>query len=271
MSRAAGRSLLGSAGGLLGAMLLGLLLLPLLSLMLSGSTAEVWAAAGHPMFAPALWLSLRTTLASLLLTLLLGTPLSWWLAVSRTRVARIAEVVVELPIVIPPAVIGVGLLHAYGRQGLFGSALETAGIAVPFTTSAVVLAQLMVSSPFYVQAAANAFRKVDPELLIVARTLGASPKVALLRVALPIALPGLVVGASLAWARSLGEFGATLFFAGNMPGVTQTLPLAIFAAMETDVRLAVLFSLVLLAVAALLLLALRSLSNLGGSGERGRS
>ncbi len=244
-------------GVLLGAALVGLLALPLLALALSTSPADVRAAAAHPSFAPAVWLSLRTTLWSLGITVLTGTPLAWWLASSGSRRARWAEIAVDLPVVIPPAVIGVALLQTFGRQGLLGPALGEVGVAVPFTAGAVVLAQVVVSAPFFVQAAANAFRKVDPDTLLVARTLGASPAGAFLRVALPIALPGLVVGASLAWARALGEFGATLLFAGNLSGRTQTMPLAIFAALEADVRLAVVFSLVLVGLGALLIASLR--------------
>jgi molybdate transport system permease protein len=135
--------------------------------------------------------------------------------------------------------------------------LDGVGVEVAFTDRAVLLAQVSVSAPFFVQAAANAFRKVDLDTLIVARTLGASPGVTLSRVAVPVALPGLAVGASLAWARSLGEFGATLLFAGNLRGETQTMPLAIFTALQSDVELAVVFSLILAALAALLLLSLR--------------
>ncbi|MFW6198358.1 MAG: molybdate ABC transporter permease subunit, partial [Acidobacteriota bacterium] len=217
-----------SVGFLLAVVLVVLLALPLLALALSASPADIRAGASDPLFAPALWLSLRTTLLSLGLTVLTGTPLAWWLATSSSRLSRAVELVVDLPIVIPPAVIGVALLQAFGRAGLLGPTLGAVGITVPFTESAVLLAQIVVSAPFFVQAAANAFRKVEPDLLIVARTLGASPSAAFFRVAVPVALPGLVVGASRAWARSLGEFGATLLFAGNMPGTTQTMPLAIY-------------------------------------------
>ncbi len=192
------------------------------------------------------------------MTLAGGVPLSWWLATSSTRVARVVEVLVELPIVVPPAVLGVALLQTWGRRGLLGPALDALGLSLPFTPSAVVVAQLVVSAPFFVQAAANGFRKIDPDLLTVARTLGASPSAAFVRVALPIAMPSLLVGASLAWARALGEFGATLLFAGNLPGQTQTMPLAIFSALESDVRVAVVLALLLAALGAALLLSLRS-------------
>jgi len=245
------------AAGVLGVTLVGLMVLPLAALAWSSSIADVRSGLARPMFAPALWLSVRTTATSLVLTMVMGTPLAWWLASSSSRAARIAGVLVDLPIVIPPAVVGVGLLQSFGRQGLLGPVLASAGVSVPFTGHAVILAQVVVSSPFFVQAAANAFRKVEPDMLIVARTLGASAAVAFIRVAVPIAVPGLVAGASLAWARSLGEFGATLLFAGNMTGTTQTMPLAVFSALESDVRLAVVFSLVLAAVGAVLLLGLR--------------
>lgn len=246
-------SALSSVAGLLALSLVGLLALPLIALIWSSSTADLRAGLGDPMFAPALALSLRTSVVSLALTVALGTPLAWWLASSRARVARAVEILVELPIVIPPAVVGIALLATFGRQGLLGPL----GLSLPFTTQAVIVAQLVVSSPLYVQAAANAFRKLDPDTLIVARSLGASPVEAVVRVALPIAGPGLIVGASLAWARALGEFGATLLFAGNLRGETQTMPLAIFAALESDVELALVFALVLAAVGALLLVGLR--------------
>jgi molybdate transport system permease protein len=256
------------AGRLMGAALLGLLLLPLLALVLSSSPQDAGAALAHPIFLPALALSLKTTAISLALTLLLGTPLAWWLASSSSRAVRVVDVLVELPIVIPPAVVGVALLQTFGRRGLLGPTLAQLDVAIPFTQGAVVLAQLVVAAPFYVQAAAGAFRKVEPDMLVVARTLGATPAVAFARVALPIALPGLLGGAALAWARALGEFGATLLFAGNMAGRTQTMPLAIFTALESDVQLAVVLSLSLCAMGALLLSALRLAPLLA---ERGRT
>ncbi len=255
-------------GRLLGATLAALLMVPLAALALSSSIPQITSGLTHPSFLPALSLTLRTTLVSLLITIITGTPLAWWLATSPSRTARVAEVLVDLPIVMPPAVIGVGLLQTFGRQGLLGPWLATLGLTVPFTSTAVVLAQVVVSSPFYVAAAANAFRKVDVDMLIVARTLGASPSEAMLRVGLPIARPGLLVGASLAWARALGEFGATLLFAGNMSGRTQTMPLAIYSALDADVRLAVVFSLVLVAVGAVLFLLLLLLPAVAGVASR---
>jgi molybdate transport system permease protein len=250
---------LSTLGGLLGVALLGLLTVPLVALALSVSAEATLAGLRHPLFLPALSLSLQTSLASLSLTVAMGTPLAWWIASSQSKATKVVALLVELPIVIPPAVLGVALLQTFGRQGLLGPFLENIGLAIPFTTQAVIIAQIVVSSPFFIQAATNSFRKVEPDTLIVARTLGSSSALAFFRVVLPISLPGLVTGASLAWARALGEFGATLLFAGNMPGQTQTMPLAIFSALESDVQLAVVFSLVLVATGAALLTCLRLL------------
>lgn len=250
-----GRLLGAAAGG----MLVIVLALPLLALALSTDADALAAGLRSPLFGPALALSLRTTVVSLGFIVVCGTPLAWWLATTRRRGGKAVEVLVELPIVMPPAVIGVALLYTFGRSGLLGPALAGAGISLPFTEAAVIVAQIVVAAPFYVLAAANAFREIDPDLLTVARTLGASPAGAFMRVALPVALPGLAVGAALAWARALGEFGATLLFAGNLGGRTRTLPLAIFTALERDVREALVFALVLAAVAAVLLLGLRLL------------
>lgn len=243
---------------LVAAPILALLVLPLLALGLSSSPADLAAGVSDPLFAPALWLSARTTIVSLGVVAVGGTPLAWWLATASPRRTRWVEVLVDLPVVIPPAVVGIALLQTFGRSGLLGGGLGALGVQIPFTTTAVVLAQTVVSAPFYVQAAAAAFRRVDPDLLIVARTLGQSPPGAFRRVALPLALPGLVGGAALAWARALGEFGATLLFAGNLPGTTQTMPLAIYMALESDVRVALALSLVLAGVSVLLLFALRA-------------
>ncbi|MEY4549949.1 MAG: ABC-type molybdate transporter, permease protein, partial [Pseudomonadota bacterium] len=186
------------------------------------------------------------------------TPLAWTLARSRSGIARAAEVLVQLPAVVPPAVAGVALLLAFGRRGLL-SALYPPGFGISFTTGAVVLAQVFVSAPFYVQAALSAFRRVDGRLLIVARSFGAGPLRVFARIALPLAAPGLLAGALLSWARALGEFGATLMFAGNLEGRTQTLPLAIYTALEADLRAAQALSIVLVVVALGLLLGMRAL------------
>jgi len=236
------------------AALLALLLLPMGALLLSAPDLSLDSA----LLWPAISLSVRTSLLSLVLIVLAGTPLAWWLATQTSPAARVVSVLVELPVVLPPAVVGVALLLAFGRSGLLGGALATAGLSLPFSTAAVVIAQLVVAAPLYVSAAAGAFRTVDPDLLLVAQTLGSSRAEAIRRVAIPAALPGLLAGAALSWARAVGEFGATLLFAGSLPGVTQTMPLAILAALQTDLRVALTLSLLLAIGALLALLTLRT-------------
>jgi len=237
--------------------LLAFLVLPVLALFVTSGPEAWWAGLRHPITLPALLLSLFTTAISLALIVLLGTPLAWWLGRSRTPAARLVESLVQLPIVIPPAVAGLALLLAFGRLGMFGPLLERTGLSLSFSTAAVVLAQVFVAAPFYVQAAAAAFGALDDDLLIVARTLGASRARILFRVALPLARRSLVAGAALAWARALGEFGATLMFAGNLEGRTQTLPLAVYTALESDLRAAQALAVVLVIVALVLLVLLR--------------
>jgi len=231
---------------------------PVIALAAMSSPADIALGARHPLFLPALWLSARTTAASLAVIVVAGTPLAWWLARASGRGKRAAELLVDLPVVIPPAVMGIALLQTFGPKGLLGPALASLGVRLPFTTAAVVVAQVAVSAPFYIQGAAAAFRRLDEDLLIVARTLGQAPAGAFLRVAVPMALPGMIAGAALSWARALGEFGATLFFAGNFAGSTQTMPLAIYTALESDTRVAVALALVLAAASVLLLVPLRT-------------
>lgn len=246
-----------AAAALLATLLVALLALPVLGLVLATRPGELLAGLRHPVAAPALWLSLTTTAAALAIVLVLGTPLGWWLAGRRDRLGRAVETMVALPVVIPPAVAGIALLLTFGRRGLIGSWLADWGWSISFSTTAVVLAQVFVSAPFYVQAAISAFRGLDPSLLVVARTLGASPARVFFAVALPLAAPGLIGGGAMAWARALGEFGATLMFAGNLEGKTQTLPLAIYTALESDMRAAQALALLLVVVAFGLLLVVR--------------
>ncbi len=262
--------------GLLSGLLLLLVALPIAGLLFSAPPRQLLAGLGDPLVVPALRLTLFTTTVSLLVILTCGTPLAWLIArrtspaVGRgrgdrassarraSRVWRVLETLVELPVVLPPAVAGVALLLAFGRRGLLGPGLAAAGIGLPFTRAAVVVAQTFVAAPFYLQAAIAAFRRLDPELILVARTLGASPPRVLFTVAIPVSWPSLAGGAAMSWARALGEFGATLMFAGNMSGRTQTLPLAIYTALESDLRTAQSLSLLLVAVAFALLVAIRA-------------
>ncbi len=248
--------------------LLLLLVVPFIVLSISVTPSELVRGAKHPLFLPALRLSLETTLVSLTALIVSGTPFAWWLGTSRSRWVGPAELLLQLPIVIPPAVVGVALLATFGRGGLVGPALSELGLSIPFSRSAVVTAQIVVAAPFYLQAAGSSFRSLDPDVLLVSRTLGASRVKTFFHVALPLALPGLIVGASLSFARALGEFGATLLFAGNLPGVTQTMPLSILTALESDLNLGIVFSFMLGGLGVLVLFVLRAASALGDRAER---
>jgi len=204
----------------------------------------------------ALLLSLKTATASTALCLLLGVPMALVLARSHARIVRLARPLILLPLVLPPVVGGIALLYAFGRLGLIGQYLDAAGVRIAFTTSAVVLAQTFVSLPFLVLALEGAARTVGTDYERVAATLGARPSMVWWRVTLPLLAPGLVSGGVLAFARALGEFGATLTFAGSREGVTRTLPLEIYLQRETDADAAVALSLLLVAVAAVVVVGL---------------
>jgi len=250
-----------SAAQLAGSALLGLFLLfPLLGLFVTLSWDDFLGGLRNPLLGPALRLSLLTTATSLVFVVVLGSLFAWRVARNPGRLSRALETIAQLPAVIPPAVAGVGLLLAFGRRGLLGAWLDRHGIALAFTTPAVVMAEAFVSAPFFVQSAIAAFRRVDENLLVVARTLGASPFRTFLRVGLPLAAPGLVAGAAMSWARAVGEFGATLLFAGNLTGRTQTMPLAVYTAMESDLRAAQALSLILVTIAFALLFVLRRMA-----------
>ncbi|MDQ0674530.1 molybdate transport system permease protein [Pseudarthrobacter siccitolerans] len=197
----------------------------------------------------ALGLSLRTSTASTVLCIVLGVPLALVLARGRFRLQGLLRSLVLLPLVLPPVVGGIALLYTFGRQGLLGRTLEVLGLQIAFSTTAVVLAQTFVALPFLVVSLEGALRSGGERYEAVAATLGASPGRVFRRVTLPLVLPGLASGAVLAFARSLGEFGATLTFAGSLQGVTRTLPLEIYLQRETDPDAAVALSLVLMAVA----------------------
>jgi molybdate transport system permease protein len=194
----------------------------------------------------ALRVSLVTTLVAHAIVLLVGTPVAYVLA-RRSFVGRGLVIgLLELPIVLPPAVAGIGLLAAFGRAGLLGSQLAAFGISIPFTATAVVIASLFVSGPLYIRQAISAFATIDGDVLDAAQTLGASPLRTFAVVAVPLAMPGLEAGSALALARGFGEFGATIMFAGSLQGVTQTLPLAVYALLDTDFEGALAASIVLI-------------------------
>ena len=197
--------------------------------VLGGSLAS---AVGSRAVLDALGLSLATTAISLVLTIAFGLPLAWVLARRPFRGAWLVEAVVDLPIVLPPAVAGLALLLVLGRSGLLGPTLGTAGIAVPFTTGAVVLAQAFVAAPFFVRSARTGIGGVDRDVEDAARADGANELGVFRHVTVPLAAPALAAGLVMSWARSLGEFGATIMFAGNFPGRTQTLPLLVYSEFE---------------------------------------
>jgi molybdate transport system permease protein len=199
----------------------------------------------------ALELSLKTSLASTLLCVLLGVPMAMVLARTSFPGQRLLRSLMLLPLVLPPVVGGIALLYTFGRRGLLGHTLEVLGIQVAFSTAAVVLAQAFVALPFLVLSLEGTLRTVGQRYEVVAATLGARPTTVLFRVTLPLVLPGLVSGAVLSFARSLGEFGATLTFAGSLQGVTRTLPLEIYLQRESDADAAVALSLVLVVIAVL--------------------
>jgi molybdate transport system permease protein len=232
--------------------------LPVAGLLFTSTPRQLLRGLASPLVGPALALTLTTTTISLLAVIACGTPFAWLLAQRPTRLSRLLETIVQLPVVLPPAVAGVALLLAFGRRGLLGPALARVGVGLPFTRAAVVLAQAFVAAPFYIQAALSGFRRLDPDAVLVARTLGASRARILFTLAVPLSLPALAGGAALTWARALGEFGATLMFAGNLTGRTQTLPLAIYTALESDLATAQALSIILVAVAFALLVAVRA-------------
>ena len=234
-----------------------LLVVPLVALLLGADWARIPSDLATPTVLPALRLSLTTTSITAVLCLLLGTPLAWFLARSDHPGTSWARALLTVPLVLPPVVGGVALLMTWGRNGLIGEHLAPFGIQIPFTTVAVVLAETFVAMPYYVLAVEASMRGLDPRLESVARTLGAGDLRYLRTVGIPLVLPGIASGLALAWARALGEFGATITFAGNFPGRTQTLPLLVYVELERDPQVAISISIMLLAVSVLVLGVLR--------------
>jgi molybdate transport system permease protein len=241
------------------AVALAFLLLPLAALFLRVSPGTLVTQLGSEPAREALAVSLKTSLVAHAIILLAGTPVAYLLGTRTFRGRDLLVTAVELPLVLPPAVAGIGLLAAFGRRGLLGDSLDTLGVSIPFTQAAVVLAIVFVASPFYVRQAIAAFAAVDRDLLEASRTLGAGPGRTFLRVAVPLAAGGLGAGSSLAFARGLGEFGATIIFAGSFPGVTRTAPLAIYAELDRDLDVAVALGALLVLVSVSLLLVVKLL------------
>lgn len=239
------------------AIVLAFLLLPIVSVFLRVPPGELVDQLESDVVRDALLITLKTNAIAVALVIAFGTPAAYLIATRSFGARPVVLTLVELPLVLPPAVAGIGLLAAFGRAGLLGDELGTLGLSVPFTQLAVVLAVAFVAGPFYVRPAIAAFEAVDPTLLSAARTLGAGPARSFVRVALPLAGGGLGAGAALAFARGLGEFGATIMFAGSLQGVTQTLSLAIYQEFDVNFDGALAISALLILVSAALLLTVK--------------
>ena len=234
------------------------LALPLIGLLVRTPWSDLSGQLRGTQVLQALRLSLITASLATVLSLVLGVPLAWLLARARFPGRRLLRALITVPLVLPPVVGGVALLLALGRRGILGQYLDSwFGITLPFTTSGVVIAEAFVAMPFLVLSVEGALRAADPRYEDAAATLGASGWTTFRRVTLPLVAPGIAAGSVLAWARALGEFGATITFAGNFPGTTQTMPLAVYLALQDDPQAAIVLSLVLLAVSITVLAALR--------------
>jgi molybdate transport system permease protein len=251
------QTLLVLAYGLAALIALAFLVLPIVAIFADTSPGRLLDQLSNPVVKDAFLVSLKTSLLAQLLILLFGTPAAFMLAGRRFPGHSLAVTLVELPLVLPPAVAGIGLLAAFGRLGLLGSTLHAVGISLPFTQSAVTIAVAYVASPLYIRQAIAAFEATDPDLAAASRTLGASPARTFFRVILPLARGGLIAGLALSFARGLGEFGATIMFAGSLQKVTQTLPLAIYAEFDQNFDATLAMSGVLVLVSIILLAGLR--------------
>ena len=244
--------------GLLAGAALVFFALPLVGLVARVAPGEVWRQLAEPAVRAALWLSLQVSLGAAALSLVLGLPLAYALARLRFPGRGLARALVALPMVLPPVVGGAALLAAFGRRGLLGGLLEHGlGVILPYTTAGAVVAATFVAAPFLVLTVEGALRGLDPRHEQVAATLGASRLRIAATIVVPAIRPSLVAGLALCWARALGEFGATITFAGNLPGRTQTMPLAVYEALHASPEGAIALSLILLAVSLALLAALR--------------
>lgn len=239
------------------AVALAFLVLPVVAIFTDTSPRELIDSLGDPVARDALWLSLKTTLIALAVIVVVGTPAAYLLATRRFRGRAVVQTLLELPLVLPPAAAGIALLAALGPNGILGPLLDDAGIELVLQTAGVVVALVFVSAPFYLRQAEAAFSAVPPSVVQASRTLGAGEAATLLRVVIPMARAGLLAGGALAWGRALGEFGATLMFAGSFRGVTQTVPLAIYDRFATDFPGALALSAVLVCVSFALLLSVK--------------
>ena len=234
-------------------------LIPLVALLLRTQPGAIFASLSEPLVSNAIRLSLVTSSISTVLIILFGTPLAYQLARRPTPFRRFLDTLVDLPTVLPPAVAGIALLMAFGRRGLFGPWLSALGIELPFTSAAVVLAQIFIAAPLYIKPAAVGLAGIDCELKQAAALDGATRWQSFRYISLPLAWPALVSGIVSAWARALGEFGATIIFAGNFPGRTQTMPLSIYIGFETNLDTALTLSVILIGTSFFTLLLVKLL------------
>jgi molybdate transport system permease protein len=232
------------------------LALPLIAIFTQGSLRE---GLRQPGAWTALKISFETSAVSLALMIVFGTPIAYVMATTEFIGKTLLTTLFELPLVLPPAVAGLGLLMAFGRFGLIGPQLSALGIEIPFTKAAVVMAMTFVASPLYVRQAISSFAAIDPDLLDASRTLGGGPAKTFLRVAVPVASAGLGAGGVLAWARAVGEFGATILFAGSLAGVTETAPVAIYLGFAQSLDQALALGALLIAVSAIVLVSAKLL------------
>lgn len=234
--------------------------IPILALFLYVPPAALIASLSDPVVTDAIRLSLTTSIVATLVVIVFGTPLAFLNTRADYPGRNLVETLTDLPIVLPPAVAGLGLLLAFGRFGLIGQYLAPFGITIAFTTIAVVMAQCFVAAPFFLRQARTSFGEVDPAYEAAARSLGASPAYTFRRITVPLAAEGLVSGAIMSFARALGEFGATIMFAGNIQGKTQTMPLAIYTGLQSDITASVALSVILLAISFAVIAVVRGLS-----------
>ncbi|MGE5222177.1 MAG: ABC transporter permease [Omnitrophica WOR_2 bacterium] len=233
--------------------------LPLLALLVRTPPSHLLLHLKDPQVLRALQVSLVTTIGATVLIILLGTPVALLLARRRLPFRQVIDTLIDLPTVLPPAVAGVALLMTFGRRGLLGNMLNILGIEIAFTQTAVILAQIFIAAPFYVRAATLGFGNIDPELEQAAALDGANSWQAFRFVMVPLSWKALVSGSMMSWARALGEFGATIIFAGNFPGITQTMPLAIYIGFEVDLEVALTLSVILLLLSFLSLIIVKGI------------
>jgi molybdate transport system permease protein len=234
--------------------------LPVAALFFRSPIDKVIESLHDPVVLDALRLSLTTSSLTTITVVIMGTPIAYISARFHYFGKEIADSLIDLPVIMPPAVAGIALLAAFGRMGIVGRYLDIFGISIAFTTLAVIMAQVFVSSPFYIRQARTSFEDVNPAYENAARTLGASWTYSFFHVILPIAMNGLISGAIMAFARSLGEFGATIMFAGNFQGRTQTMPLAIYTAMQGDLDVALCLSLILVGISFVVIIFVKTLT-----------